>query len=360
MSIEQNDKLSRRAIFASAVAPFCLAAAAAKGPRKLGSLTVSPLGLGCMSMAGGFYDPRQDKQEMVRLIRGAFDRGVTLFDTAEVYGPFVSEEDVGEALAPIRDKVVIATKFGFEFPTGQRGGRNSKPEHIRQAVEGSLRRLKTDVIDLYYLHRVDPKVPVEDVAGTVKDLIGAGKVKHFGLSEAAPQTIRRAHAVQRVTALQSEYSLIERVVENGILSICEELGIGFVPWGPVHRGCLTGRFDANSRFEKADRRSTVPTFTPEALRANTRVLDLVRQWAKRKRRFRSTVLAGLAACSTSLDRSDTGYDQGESSAGEHGCAYRGSCALGIETNRPGTLKDLACGCPSERLSEHGSVKEPTR
>jgi aryl-alcohol dehydrogenase-like predicted oxidoreductase len=250
--------------------------------RRLGSLEVSALGLGCMSMAGGFYDPRQDKQEMVKLIRAAVDRGVTFFDTAEVYGPFVSEEYVGEALAPMRDKVVIATKFGFEFPNGQRGGRNSRPEHIKQAIEGSLRRLKTETIDLYYLHRVDPNVPVEDVAGTVKDLIKAGKVKHFGLSEVAPDTIRRAHAVQPVTALQTEYSLVERVPENKILSTCEELGIGFVPWGPLHRGFLTGRFDASTRFHKPDRRAEVPSFTPEALKANTPVLALVRDWAKRK------------------------------------------------------------------------------
>jgi aryl-alcohol dehydrogenase-like predicted oxidoreductase len=254
-----------------------------KGHRKLGSLEVSALGLGCMSMAGGFYDPRQDKGEMVRLIRGAFDRGVTFFDTAEVYGPFVSEDYVGEALAPIRKQVVIATKFGFEFPNGQRGGRNSRPEHIRQAIEGSLQRLKTDVIDLYYLHRVDPNVPVEDVAGTVKDLIQAGKVRHFGLSEAAPQTIRRAHAIQPVTALQSEYSLVERAPENGILATCEQLGIGFVAWGPVHRGFLTGRFDENSRFDSADRRSAVPTFTPEALKTNMSLLTLTRKWAQQKR-----------------------------------------------------------------------------
>jgi aryl-alcohol dehydrogenase-like predicted oxidoreductase len=253
-----------------------------KGRRKLGPLEVSAVGLGCMSMAGGFYDPRQDKHEMVKLIRAAFDRGVTFFDTAEVYGPFVSEEYVGEALAPMRDKVVIATKFGFEFPNGQRGGRNSRPEHIKQAVEGSLRRLKTETIDLCYLHRVDPNVPVEEVAGTVKDLIKAGKVKHFGLSEAAPDTIRRAHAVQPVAALQTEYSLMERVPENKILATCEELGIGFVPWGPVHRGFLTGRFDANSRFHKPDRRSEVPSFTPAALKANMPVLELVRDWSRRK------------------------------------------------------------------------------
>lgn len=182
----------------------------------------------------------------------------------------------------MRDKVIIATKFGFEFPNRQRGGRNSRPEHIRQAIEGSLRRLKTETIDLYYLHRVDANVPVEDVAGTVKDLIRSGKVKHFGLSEAAPATIRRAHAVQPVTALQTEYSLVERVPEHGILSTCEELGIGFVPWGPVHRGFLTGRFNQSTRFDKSDRRAAVPSFTPEALKANTPVLALARDWAQRK------------------------------------------------------------------------------
>jgi aryl-alcohol dehydrogenase-like predicted oxidoreductase len=182
----------------------------------------------------------------------------------------------------MRDKVVIAAKFGFEFPNGQRGGRNSRPEHISQALEGSLRRLKTDTIDLYYLHRVDPNVPVEDVAGTVKDLIKAGKVRHFGLSEAGPQTIRRAHEIQPVTALQTEYSLIERVAENSNLSTCEELGIGFVPWGPVHRGLLTGRFEASTQFDKSDRRSAVPSFTPESLKANMAVVTLARDWARRK------------------------------------------------------------------------------
>ena len=251
--------------------------------RKLGSLEVSSLGLGCMSMAGGFYNnPPPDRREMVALIRAAVERGVTFFDTAQVYGPFVSEEIVGEALAPFRDRVVIASKFGFEFPGGQRGGRNSRPEHIRRMTEDSLRRLRVEAIDLYYLHRVDPAVPVEDVAGTVKELIQVGKVKHFGLSEAAPKTIRRAHAVQPVAALQSEYSLLERVVENEILSTCEELGIGFVPWGPVARGFLTGRFDENSTFEASDRRSQVPLFTPEARKANMPLLALIREWARRK------------------------------------------------------------------------------
>lgn len=219
---------------------------------------------------------------MVALIRSAFDQGVTFFDTAEVYGPHYSEECVGEGLKPFRNKVVIASKFGFDTTDGKRGGRNSRPEHIRQALEGSLKRLQTDVIDLYYLHRIDPNVPVEDVAGTVKDLIKEGKVKHFGLSEVSPDTIRKAHAVQRVTALQSEYSLVERVMEKGILSTCEELGIGFVPWGPLNRGFLTGRFDENTTFDSSNRNSQLPYMTPEALKANIKLLDVVRTWSKKK------------------------------------------------------------------------------
>jgi aryl-alcohol dehydrogenase-like predicted oxidoreductase len=251
--------------------------------RKLGALEVSSVGLGCMSLAGGWYDnPPPDRREMVALIRAAVERGVTFFDSAQVYGPFVSEEIVGEALAPFKGRVVIATKFGFEYPNGQRGGRNSRPEHIRRMTEDSLRRLRVEAIDLYYLHRVDPNVPIEEVAGVVKELIQAGKVKHFGLSETAPKTIRRAHAVQPVAALQTEYSLLERVAENEILATCEELGIGFVPWGPVHRGFLTGRFDENTRFAKPDRRADVPSFTPGALKANLPVLALARDWARRK------------------------------------------------------------------------------
>jgi aryl-alcohol dehydrogenase-like predicted oxidoreductase len=250
--------------------------------RKLGSLDVSTLGLGCMSMAPGFYNPAPPKQEMVAHIRAAVERGVTFFDTAEVYGPFISEEIVGEALAPFKGMVVIASKFGFNFQDGRTSGRNSRPENIRRAVEGSLKRLRVDAIDLYYLHRVDPNVPVEDVAGTVKELIQAGKIKHFGLSEAAPKTIRRAHAVQKVTALQSEYSLMERVVENEILSTCEELGIGFVPWGPTGRAFLADRFNEYSRFAREDRRASVPMFAPEALAANMSLLKLVREWALRK------------------------------------------------------------------------------
>ncbi|MCC6320029.1 MAG: aldo/keto reductase [Phycisphaerales bacterium] len=250
--------------------------------RKLGSLEVSALGLGCMSMVAGFYNvPPKPREDMVKLVRTAVDRGVTFFDTAEVYGPFTSEEIVGEALQPVRDRVVIATKFGFA-PGDGGGGRNSRPESIRKSVDGCLQRLRTDRIDLLYQHRADPDVPVEDVAGTVKELIAAGKARHFGLSEMNSETIRRAHAVQPVAALQTEYSLIERAPENGILATCEELGIGFVPWGAVHRGYLSGVFDENTRFERPDRRATVPTFTPEALKAHAPLLTLVREWAQKK------------------------------------------------------------------------------
>lgn len=251
--------------------------------RKIGSLEVSALGLGCMSMAPGSYSPPQPRQEMVAVIRHAVERGVTFFDTAEVYGPYISEEIVGEALAPFKGKVVIATKFGFDLQNGPTlTRRNSRPENIRRAVEGSLRRLKIETIDLLYQHRTDPNVPVEDVAGTVRDLIKEGKVKHFGLSEMSPRTIRRAHAVQPVAAVQSEYSLMERAIENGVLSTCEELGIAFVPWGPTVRAFLADRFDEYSRFAQESRRATVHYFTPEALSANMPFLKLVRQWALRK------------------------------------------------------------------------------
>jgi aryl-alcohol dehydrogenase-like predicted oxidoreductase len=233
-------------------------------------------------MVAGFYNPAPPKQDMVALIRAAVERGVTLFDTAEVYGPFTSEEIVGEALEPFKGKVVIASKFGFAFDGRTTTGRDSRPASIKRALEGSLKRLRVDAIDLYYLHRVDPSVPIEDVAGTVKELIQAGKVRYFGLSEAAPATIRRAHAVQPVTALQTEYSLVERAPENEILATCEELGIGFVAWGPTHRAFLTGVISENTRFSAPDRRASVPTFTPEALKANMPLLHLVRDWAKRK------------------------------------------------------------------------------
>ena len=250
--------------------------------RKLGSLEVSSIGLGCMSMKSGSYNPPRDNKDMIPVIRGAVDLGVTFFDTAEVYGPFTDEELVGEALAPVRDKVVIASKFGFDFSNGQRAGRNSRPEHIRQAVEGMLKRLRTDRIDLLYLHRMDPNVPVEDVAGTVKDLISEGKALHFGLSEVSPATIRKAHAEQTVAAVQSEYSLIQRALENQVIDTCGELGIGFVPWGPVVRGFLGDKFNEHSRFSQDSRLSSVPYFTPEAIKAHMEVLILVREWARKK------------------------------------------------------------------------------
>src|SRR5213594_4487822 len=238
--------------------------------RKLGksALEVSALGLGCMGMSFS-YPPFPDKQEMIALIRTAFERGITFFDTAEVYGPFTNEALVGEAVAPFRGQVVIATKFGFRFaPDGKQLGQDSRPETIKQAVEGSLKRLKTDVIDLLYQHRVDVNVPIEDVAGTVKDLIQQGKVKHFGLSEAGVKTIRRAHAVQRVTALQSEYSLWFRRPEADVIPTLEELGIGLVPYSPLGKGFLTGKMDEKTTFDSSDFRSTLPRFTPEALKAN--------------------------------------------------------------------------------------------
>lgn len=255
--------------------------------RRLGrsGLEVSALGLGCMGMSFS-YGPPKDKQEMISLLRAAFDRGVTFFDTAEVYGPYLNEELLGEALAPVRGQVVIATKFGFQLkPDGSPGwlGLNSRPEHIRQALEGSLRRLRTDVIDLYYQHRVDPDVPIEEVAGAVKELIQQGKVKHFGLSEAGAQTIRRAHAVQPVAALQSEYSLWWRRPEEEILPLLEELGIGFVPYSPLGKGFLTGAIQQDTQFDKSDFRSTLPRFTPEALKANHALVELLGQIAQKMR-----------------------------------------------------------------------------
>jgi aryl-alcohol dehydrogenase-like predicted oxidoreductase len=254
--------------------------------RQLGksNLEVSAIGLGCMGMSAN-YGPPADRQEMIALIGAAVDRGVTFFDTAEVYGPFTNEELVGEALAPFRDQVVIATKFGFEIDpeTKQRRGLNSRPEHIKQVVEASLKRLKTDTIDLLYQHRVDPDVPIEDVAGAVKDLIQEGKVKHFGLSEAGVQTIRRAHAVQPVTAVQSEYSLWTRDPEAAVLPTCEELGIGFVPWSPLGQGFLTGKVDAAMAFDTSDVRSWFPRFTPDARKANQPIVDLLRDVARRKK-----------------------------------------------------------------------------
>jgi len=255
--------------------------------RKLGKngLEVSALGLGCMGMSFSYGEPK-DKQEMISLIRTAVERGITFFDTAEVYGPFTNEELVGDALSPLRDRVVIATKFGFDLSGRDNrpgaAGVNSRPEHIKQAVEGSLKRLQVDTIDLLYQHRVDPNVPIEDVAGTVKELIQAGKVKHFGLSEAGVQTIRRAHAVQPVTALQSEYSLWWRKPEAEVLPALEELGIGLVPYSPLGKGFLTGKMDENTKFGSSDFRSILPRFTPEALKANQAVVDLLARIATQK------------------------------------------------------------------------------
>lgn len=248
--------------------------------RCLGSLQVSAIGLGCLPMVG-YYGGTYAKKDMIALIRRAYDSGVTFFDTAEVYGPYTSEEWVGEALAPVRDKVIIATKFGFGVEEGQPTALNSRPDHIRRAVEGSLRRLRTDRIDLLYQHRVDPKVPMEDVAGTVKDLIREGKVLHFGLSEASAASIRRAHAVQPVSAVQSEYSLLWREPETKIFPTLRELGIGLVPYCPLGRGFLTGAIDENSRFTTG-RLSTLPQFTPEALKHNMPLPRLIRTWAERK------------------------------------------------------------------------------
>src|SRR4051812_8031946 len=256
--------------------------------RKLGNsgLEVSAIGLGCMGMSWS-YGPPKDKQEMTSLLHAAVERGVTFFDTAEVYGPYINEELVGEALAPFKGRVVIATKFGFDLSGHDKrpgkAGLNSRPESIKQATEGSLKRLKVEVIDLLYQHRVDPDVPIEDVAGAVKELIQAGKVKHFGLSEAGVQTIRRAHAVQPVTALQSEYSLWWRKPEAEVIPTLEELGIGLVPYSPLGKGFLTGKMDENTKLDSSDFRSTLPRFTPEALKANQALVDLLGTIAQRKK-----------------------------------------------------------------------------
>jgi aryl-alcohol dehydrogenase-like predicted oxidoreductase len=254
--------------------------------RKLGNsnLEVSAMGLGCMGMSFG-YGPAGDKQEMISVIRTAVERGVTFFDTAEVYGPFTNEELVGEALAPFREKVAIATKFGFKLDpvTGKQAGLDSRPEHIKEVAEASLKRLKSNVIDLFYQHRVDPNVPIEEVAGAVKELIQQGKVKHFGLSEAGVQTIRRAHKVQPVTALQSEYSLWWREPEAEVIPMLEELGIGFVPFSPLGKGFLTGKISEDTKFDKTDFRNIVPRFTPENRKANQALVDLVGRFAQQKK-----------------------------------------------------------------------------
>jgi aryl-alcohol dehydrogenase-like predicted oxidoreductase len=252
--------------------------------RKLGKSNqeVSAIGLGCMGLSFG-YGPPVDKQQGISLIRAAVERGVTFFDTAEVYGPFTNEELVGEALAPFRDQVVIATKFGFNIVEGKQSGLNSRPEHIKEVAEASLKRLKTDRIDLFYQHRVDPDVPMEDVAGAVKDLIRQGKVRHFGLSEAGVESIRRAHAVQPVSALQSEYSLFWREPEQEVIPTLEELGIGFVPFSPLGKGFLTGAISKDTQFDKNDFRNVVPRFSPENREANQALVDLIGEFAKQKK-----------------------------------------------------------------------------
>ncbi len=287
--------------------------------RKLGksNLEVSALGLGCMGMSFG-YGPAGDKQEMISVIRAAVERGVTFFDTAEVYGPFTNEELVGEALAPFREQVVIATKFGCKLDpnTGKAAGLDSRPEHIKEVAEASLKRLRTDVIDLLYQHRVDPEVPIEDVAGAVKDLIQEGKVKHFGLSEAGVQMIRRAHAVQPVTALQSEYSLWWREPEAEIIPTLEELGIGFVPFSPLGKGYLTGKIDENTTFDSTDFRNTVPRFAPEARKANRALVDCSTTSLKAQEGDARPDRTRLAACPEALDRADSRDDETASLAGE--------------------------------------------
>ena len=267
---------------AQPAAPAVAAGGGQRPRRRLGPLEVSPIGLGCMAMAPGFYNPAPERQAMVRLIRDAHRMGVTFFDTAEVYGPFISEEIVGEALAPIRNEVVLASKFGFGYNGSSVTGRNSQLAHIKARVEGMLKRLRTDRIDLLYLHRMDPSVPIADIAGAVGDLIKAGKVRAFGVSEVNPETLRDAHAVTPVAAVQSEYSLLERLPEVAMLDTCAELGIGFVPWGPTMRGLLADGFNAYSRFAAPDRRASVPFLAPEALETNLKIVALARDWAQRK------------------------------------------------------------------------------
>ena len=281
-------------------------------------MEVSAIGLGCMGLSFG-YGPAVEKQQGIALIRAAVERGVTFFDTAEVYGPFTNEELVGEALAPFREQVVIATKFGFDLDpqTGQQRGLDSRPEHIREVAEASLKRLKTDRIDLFYQHRVDPNVPIEDVAGTVKDLIREGKVKHFGLSEAGVRTIRRAHAVQAVTALQSEYSLWWRKPEDEVLPTLQELGIGLVPYSPLGKGFLTGAISENTKFDSTDFRNIVPRFTPEARKANQALVDLLGEHRETEAGNTRPNRARLAAGSEAVDRADPRHHETAPAGGEH-------------------------------------------
>ena len=316
--------------------------------RKLGNsgLEVSAIGLGCMGLSYG-YGPATDRQQAITLIRSAFERGVTFFDTAEAYGPFANEELVGEALAPFREQVVIATKFGFESGKVE-AGLNSKPAHIKEVAEAALKRLKTDVIDLFYQHRVDPEVPIEDVAGAVKDLIREGKVRHFGLSEAGVQTIRRAHAVQPVTALQSEYSLWWREPEKEILPTLEELGIGFVPFSPLGKGFLTGAISANTKFDSTDFRNIVPRFTPEARKANQALVDLLGEIAARKKATPAQIALAWLLGAKAVDRSDPGHHEAQPSGGKHRSGRRRTDVRRSPRNRGRPVQGEGAGGPLSR------------
>ena len=304
---------------AQSATPVSAAGRGRRPQRWLGPLEVSPIGLGCMAMAPGFYNPAPERAAMVRLIRDAHRTGVTFFDTAEVYGPFISEEIVGEALAPIRNEVVLATKFGFSYNGSSVTGRNSQPAHIKTRVEGMLQRLRTDRIDLLYLHRMDPNVAIADIAGAVGDLISDGKVRAFGVSEVNPDTLRGAHAVTPVAAVQSEYSLLERLPEVAMLDTCAELGIGFVPWGPTMRGLLADGFNGFSRFATQDRRAAVPFFTPEALETNLKIVALARLGTAQGRDAGAD-RAGVAAGAARLHRADPRHHEMAAPAREHGRA----------------------------------------
>ena len=326
--------------------------------RRLGksNLEVSAIGLGCMGMSSG-YGPAKDKQEMISLIRAAFEQGVTFFDTAEMYGPFTNEELAGEALAPFREKVVIATKFGFKIgPKDEQIGLDSRPEHIKEVVDASLKRLRTDVIDLFYQHRVDPNVPIEDVAQAIKDLIQEGKVKHFGLSEPGVQTIRRAHAVQPVTAVQNEYSLWWRKPEEEVLPTLEELGIGFVPFSPLGRGFLTGRMNENTTFDSSDLRSTLPRFTPEARKANQALVDLLGAHCRTEEGDTCSNRARLAARAETVDCSDPRHHEAETTGGEYRSSRNRTYARRSPRNRNRLIRDQGGRCSISR--EAGSDDRP--
>jgi aryl-alcohol dehydrogenase-like predicted oxidoreductase len=332
--------------------------------RKLGNkLEVSAIGLGCMGLSFG-YGPAVEKQAGIALIRSAVERGITLFDTAEVYGPFTNEELVGEALAPFRKDVVIATKFGFDLDPdmGQQRGLDSRPAHIKAVAEASLKRLRTDAIDLFYQHRVDPNVPIEDVAGTVKELIHEGKVRHFGLSEAGVQTIRRAHAVQPVTALQSEYSLWWREPEEEILPTLEELGIGFVPFSPLGKGFLTGKIDENTTFDSSDFRNTVQRFDAEARKANRAFVNVLASTAERKNATPAQIALAWLLAQKALDRPDPRHHEAGAARGEHRRRQRRTDARRSQRDRRGRLPDHRArgSLLGDRTANDRSLRSPSR